>query len=243
MTQVLTLFIVAALLREPPANPRPGQALNDNFVVSATTQELAEAVLEQAEELRKQIAREWLGEELPPGVGFTSICATLTEKSDDTRTFVADDKCRDNLMYLTTSRAKMLGSGLAHEITHTVLATQFRGKLPVWAEEGAASLRDDPERIALRRRIIQWFERTGNWPALREILTARQILPRDHAANTVAASLTEHLLSRGDRARFLEFAIAGKNSDWEVALHRFYGIRNVNELQGAWQNWARKQGE
>ena len=58
------------------------------------------------------------------------------------------------------------------------------------------------------------------------------------AAYTVATSLTEFLLTRGDRREFLKFAVDGKERGWTSALKSHYGIESLGELQRAWQQWA-----
>jgi hypothetical protein len=128
---------------------------------------------------------------------------------------------------------------LAHEIVHVVLATQFRDRLPAWADEGAASTVDDQPRILARRRIVAWFARTGNWPSLETVFDAPSISPEDQATYSVAASVTQYLLARGGKAKFLRFAVAGKASGWDRALDEFYDLGSVADLQAAWQAWAR----
>ena len=233
----LACFVVA--VATTTSEPGSGLAHNENFVVSAPSQELAQGILKNAEGLRKQIALDWLGEELPSSVGPASIHVTISDTTDRGHTWPIDDPNRRyHLIWLTTSREKALSSALAHEIVHTVFATEFSGGLPTWAEEGAACLQDDPDRLARRRRTIDWMARTGNWPDLERVLEAQTILATDHATYSVAASLTQFLLGRGDKAKFLSFCRQGKSAGWDAALTRCYGIRSVRELQAAWQTWT-----
>ena len=55
---------------------------------------------------------------------------------------------------------------------------------------------------------------------------------------SVAASVTEYLLRRGDKARLLRFAVSGKTAGWDTALREHYGLRSAEEFQQAWQAWA-----
>jgi len=238
MAHVASLF---AVLASPAVALSAGLAHNENFIVLAPDKQLADAVAGQADAFRKQVAQEWLGTELPPSVGRTIINVTLSDTEDTGFTWAIDQPERKyHKMWLTTTRQRALGSSLCHEITHVVLATRFPERLPSWAEEGAASLKDDSQRRDTRRRIIAWYAQTGNWPNLANVLRAETILGEDQASYSVAASLTEYLLTRGDKAKFLRFAKSGKETGWDLALQQFYGVRTVRELQAAWQAWASK---
>ncbi|HIA18772.1 MAG TPA: hypothetical protein EYN70_05025 [Planctomycetaceae bacterium] len=216
-----------------------GFAHNDNFIVFAPNQVLAEAVLERAGRFRAQVAKEWMGEQLPPSVGRTVIHASLSETKESGLTWAIDCPERKlHKLWVSGTRDKVLGSTLHHEIVHTVLATRFPDRLPIWAEEGAASRKDDQQRIDIRKRIIDWYARTGNWPELQTILNARSIVGSDQASYSVAASVTEYLLSLGDHAQFLRFAVAGKKNGWDAALQQHYNVASVGHLQVAWEKWA-----
>lgn len=216
-----------------------GFAHNDNFVVLAPDQSLAAEVLNKANVFRKQIAEEWLGEELPPGIGEALIHVTLSATEDNGLAWPIDDPGRKlHKVWLTTSREGAVGSTLYHEIVHLVMATQFPDRLPAWAEEGIASLSDDPQRAQIRERVLGWYSRTGNWPDLAGILQYPAVAHSDKAAYSVAVSVTEYLLSRADKATFLRFAQAGKREGWDRALEHHYRIASVRDLQGAWQTWA-----
>lgn len=231
----LILFGLAAA----PAAQAAGVARSENFIVMAPDQVLADQVLVRAEDYRRQAAKEWLGQELPPGVGRAIIHVVVCEAEDTGLTWPIDSPQRKfHRLFLRASRERLLGSGLGHEITHLVFAVRYPGRLPVWADEGAASLSDDQSRTDIRRDVIQRYVRTGNWPDLRPILEARTIGASDRATYSVARSLTEYLLSRGDRATFLRFAVAGKEGGWDRALREHYAIHTVPELQLAWQAWA-----
>jgi len=239
MLQPLACLLV--LIGADPATPAAdiGLAYNENFIVSAPTRQLAEAVLHKAEQYRKELALKWLGEELPRGIGATSIQVKLSESADQNASSVAiRPSQRYHLIWLKTSRSKALGTALAHEIAHTVLATQFRDSLPAWVEEGIAGLEDDQQRKQLRQKIIAWYARSGNWPDIRNTLRAQMISDRDLATHAVAGSLTQFLLTRGTRTTLLQFALAGKSNGWDGALRQYYGIASVAELQRQWQQWA-----
>lgn len=226
-------------LPTPPAEGARHTAASANFVVSAPDKALAEEVLRKAESLRQSLAQRWLKETLPAGVGPTVIRVKLSQAEDKGLSWVADNQARlSHLMWLTTSRELAVGSTLAHEMTHVVLATRYPGEMPPFATEGAACEQDDPERLAMRKQIVAWWAQTGNWPHVSDALEARQIAPSDAARYALACSLTEFLLERGDRLHFLKFAVAGARQGWPTAVRDFYGYSDLMSLQTAWRDWV-----
>lgn len=214
-------------------------AANANFVITAPDRELAEAVLTKAEALREALAVRWLGEKLPAGVGPTVIRVKLSSTEDKGLSWVAENDSRlSHLMWLTTSRERALGTTLAHEMTHVVLATRYPGAVPAFATEGAACEQDDAERVAMRREIVAWWAQNGAWPHVAELFESRQIEPTDMAQYAHACSVAAFLLSRGGRAKFIDFAVAGQERTWPVAVREFYGFDDLMSLQSAWRDWA-----
>lgn len=226
----------------PSACLATGFETSSNFTVFAPDQATAEAVLAQAERYRKEAALEWLGKELPPSVGPTTINVRIADDKDEAFTWAIDSPRRSShKIWVTASRDRALGSTLRHEITHTVLATRYPGALPEWAEEGAASLNDNPKRQKTRQQILDWYVETGHWPSLQRLLNARVITPGDAASYSVAASLTRYLLSRKDKTTFLTFARDGMRDGWERAVRAHYGISTVGNLQAGWQAWSARK--
>lgn len=227
-----------------------GLATSDNFLVLTASlaspqqdSQYAEAVLFNAESLRKEIAREWLGEELPPSVGKTTVNVAFSDQRDAGLTWAKDDPRRQrHMLYLTTSPEKALGSTLAHEMVHVVFATRFPhpNGVAAWLEEGIASKYDDPDRQATRDQILSWAVKTGNWPRLETVLDAQAIPATEKEMYAVAASLTDFFLARGDKATLIAFGLSGRKRGWDPALQEHYRLRDVQELQVAWQAWVRE---
>jgi len=233
----LVLFL--ASLAVPAVTQGAGFAFDQNVKVLAESQALAEEVLAKANRLRARIAEAWLGAPLKPDAGPVVIQVRVSESADDNFSWPMDNPKRTlHAIWLTTTRQRALGSALEHEMTHIVLATALPDRLPAWAEEGAASLTDDSERVAARRRLLDGYARTGNWPDLKGILETRRVGAGDEAGYVVAASLTEYLLTEGDRAKFLRFAQMGKEYGWDYALKQVYGIRSLADLERAWRGWT-----
>jgi hypothetical protein len=235
-----TQFLLAvALGLFPTLALGAGLARSDNFLVMADDEATARDVLARAEQYRREVAEEWLGEELPPSIGQSVLNVEISDAEDDAHTWVLDNLERKyHRVWVTGSRQQVTGGMLRHEITHVVMATRYPQGLPLWAEEGAASLSDDARRIEIRRQIIRWYARTGNWPYLTRVFDTEALRSGDRETYAIAASVTEYLLSRGDKATFLQFATSGREDGWDSALDRYYGIRSVDELSAAWRRWA-----
>ena len=232
----LVCLVGAATLRAQ------GLAHNKNYIVLTADQQLAEDVLQSAQQFREQLANRWFGKPLPTGAGRTIIHIEVARDGQDRGlTWLIDSPQRKHhKVWLVTNQDRATGSTLQHEILHTLFATRYPEGLPAWIDEGAASLCDDAERFDIRRRVIDSFVRTGNWPDLRRTLNASTISKTNREAYSVAATVTQFLLTRGDRSKFLKFAVTGRNEGWDVALRQHYGMRGIDQLQQAWQQWARQ---
>lgn len=241
-----TLALLACAARCDAA----GFAMSDNFTVFTPAypthedaQAYAQEVLRSAEAWRSEIARQWLGEELPPSVGQTTVNVSFSEQRDAGITWAKDDPRRKyHTLYLTTSPDRALGSTLAHEMVHVVLATRFPHprRLPAWLEEGIASSYDDGPRQAARQQILAWMAKTGNWSDVESIFNLQNIAGQDKQAYAVASSLTQFLLTRGDQRTLLEFGQHARQDGWDAALRKCYRIRTVPDLQRAWQEWVQQ---
>ena len=242
-------YVFLLVLLTPTIAFAAGHVFNANFSVFTPeresqdqTEAYAQQMLSQAERYRKEIAEEWLGTELPEGVGRTHINVSFSDSQDRGLTWPDDGPRRTlHALYLTTSPDRALGNTLKHEMCHVVFATRFPmdKRLPTWIEEGIASRYDDDQRGRSRLQMARWWEQTGNWPTIERVLKATRLPATDRVGYTVAASLTEFLLSRGDKTTLISFAQAAQ-TDLAGALRMHYRIRSVADLQAEWQTWLRK---
>jgi hypothetical protein len=229
-------------LAAPVSSLAADMASGENGVVFAPTAELAQAVLKKAGEYRRETALEWLGDELPPSVGRVRIHVEIAEDANSGQTWPIDSAGRCfHTIWITGKEADVTGSLLKHEITHAVLATQFPEGLPPALDEGIASTADDAGRVAIRRRILDWFTQTGNWPRLGSVLESRVILADDRQSYAIASSVVEFLLTREDKATLLRFARSTKANGWDEALRMHYQIGGIAELESQWKSWAAQQ--
>ncbi len=220
---------------------------NENFVVFTPTQptgeltaRLTKSVLAKADQYRKEIALEWLGEELPPSVGQTILNVDFADGPDRGLTWAKDHVDRKyHSVYLVVPREEAIDALLAHEMVHVVLATRYPHpqRLPAWLEEGIASRYDDAQRHNTRQQIEQWFVKTGSAPRLANALTSENIPADDRETYAICASVTDWLLTQGDKKLLLRFGRTAAQSGLDRALRECYGIQDVTALDSLWRSW------
>ena len=95
--------------------------------------------------VRVEIAKAWLGRELPRWQAPCPIRVKLTTGEAGGLTSFGFNRGRvtDQNMVVEGRLERILASALPHEITHTVFAAHFGGPMPRWADEGASLLSED----------------------------------------------------------------------------------------------------
>ncbi len=240
------MFASAALLlalccgpAEAVTESTSGFASSDNFVVYAPTQELADEVLKKSEQLRTKLARAWLDKELAPGVGAAMIFIKSSNTESHGFTW---PKNRPEEKYhsvtIRSSREATLATILPHELTHALMATEFGGKLPRWADEGVACFQDRSELSGERRLSLIRFAQANQWPSLEGVLRRESCRSDDHNFFTVAHSVTEFLLERDNPKTFFAFAIDGAEKGWEFSARTHYEFRGLRDLDSQWREWV-----
>jgi hypothetical protein len=216
-----------------PDTSTPGQA-----------QQFAELLLERAEAYRAEIAKEWLGAELPAGAGRSTIYVEFSSIEDLGLTWAKDRPERNShTIWLNTSPRLAIGETLKHEVAHAVFATKYPHphRLPSWIEEGIASRYDNEIRRDTRDQLARSWVRTGRAVRLEQVLDSSDLHSSDEYSYAAATSLVSFLLSRGDAQSVVRFAEDGERSGWIAALRAHYGIQSLDELQAQWEAWLARQ--
>lgn len=210
-----------------------------NFVVEATTPDIARKVAEHAESCRTTIARQWLGKELPAWGTPCPIRVKLTagEAGGVTSFGFSRGKVSDQDMVVEGRLDRILASALPHEVTHTIFAAYFGGPMPRWADEGASLLSEDlRERQRHDQITVDLLARRGDFPLSR--LFRMEEYPSDLMGfYGQGYSISRFLIEMGGRPRFLKFVRDGLQSGWDAATRTHYGLADVRELDRAWHSW------
>jgi hypothetical protein len=210
-----------------------------NFVVEATTPEVARQVAERAEACRVSIAKAWLGHELPPWPTPCPVKVKITrgEAGGLTSFGFRRGKVDDQSMSVEGRLDRILASSLPHEVTHTVFAAFFGGPMPRWADEGASLLSEDL--LEYRRHdqiVVDLISRRGNIPL--ERLFKVEDYPDDLMGfYGQGYSISRFLVEMGGRPRFLAFVKDGSKTGWDAAARTHYGLAGVHEVDRAWRSW------
>jgi hypothetical protein len=212
-----------------------------NFVVEAPSREVAQRVAEQAEICRINIARAWLGHDLPPWSTACPIRVRLTSGEAGGLTSFGFNQGRvtDQSMTVEGRIDRILASAIPHEVTHTVFASYFGGPMPRWADEGASLLREDDRELHRHDQIAyDLLARRGELPLAR--LFVIENYPKDLMSfYGQGYSISRFLVEMGGRPRFLRFVRDGLKDGWDPATRIHYQLANVRELDRAWRSWHR----
>ncbi|WP_425398767.1 hypothetical protein [Aeoliella sp.] len=166
----------------------------------------------------------------------TTIYLEIDDDRSSARTLIGTPE-GGHMMWLYGSEEEITGSLLDHELAHVVLASRFGDAMPIWANEGIASRYDNERRKTIRQQKLAGFVAIESWPHLDRLLESEIRQQWQYAA---AESLTDFLIERGGRQKFVEF-VADSRGSVERALAAHYGIRSVSQLEHQWRAAVRKQ--
>jgi len=216
-----------------------------NFVINAPTPELAQECGLEAERLRKALAIEWLGKEMPNWFQPCPVTIDVDERkgAGGETSFVFDrGEVFGWRMSIQGSRERLLDSVLPHEITHTVFASHFRQALPRWADEGACTTVEHPGEQRRHHEMLIQFLQTNRGLAFNRMF-AMMNYPQDiMPLYAQGHSVSRYLIEQGGKRKYVDFVGDGlKTRDWPGAVRKHYGVRDLGVLQVSWLDWV-KQG-
>src|SRR5580698_7892630 len=217
-----------------------------NFVVTTGDADFARQCAETAEKYRKELAREWLGHDLPRWFRPCQISVTVGQigaGGATTFTFAAG-QVFGWTMKVQGSPERILDSVIPHEVSHTIFASHFRRPLPRWADEGAASL---VEHESERRRQSMLLQQVFNTPQripLTSLISMKEYPGDMQSVLTMYAegySLADYLVQSGGetgKERYLRFLTDANDKGWNHAIRTWYGLPDVTSLERRWSNWV-----
>jgi hypothetical protein len=207
-----------------------------NFVVHAPTPQIAQQIGQWAEHYRKEKAQLWLGREMP---AWPQPCPLIVQVSMDgpsgaTSFNFSQGQVLSQKMEIRGPLDRLIASVLPHEITHTVFAYYFRTPVPRWADEGGSVLSEDDLERDRHDKLVRSILNNGRQIPVRRLFSLREYPREVMCLYAQGYSISDYLVKRSDRQTFLQFVAAGMQGNWDGAAQRFYGHRNVEELEGAW---------
>jgi hypothetical protein len=217
-----------------------------SFLVTAPTPDLAKAVGDAAERLRRDLAIEWLGRELPDWVDPCPISVqvgpNLGASGQTSFMFVGDgSQPRGWTMAVRGTPERVLDSVLPHEITHTIFATHFGQKLPRWADEGACTTVEHQSERAKQEMLLVQFLTTNRGIAFNEMFRMTEYPADMLPLYAQGFSLARFFIALGGKQKFVEYVGEGlRTRNWTASTAKFYGIRSLSELQLTWVEWVRR---
>jgi hypothetical protein len=215
-----------------------------NFVVSAPTPQLAKEIGDQAEVYRRDLAIEWIGQELPAWSKPCPINAQVSPNlgAGGATSFVFDrGEVYGWKMNIQGSHERILDSVLPHEVTHTIFASYFRQPLPRWADEGACTTMEHRSEIAKQEKNLINYLHTGRGIPFSQMFAMKEYPQDVLPLYAQGHSLSEWLIEARGRKEFLAFLADGmKDENWPRAVHEHYGFDNLLTMQTAWNDWVRQ---
>lgn len=202
-----------------------------NFVVYASSRQLAKEIGEAAEKYRETLAVSWFGD---PVQDWESPCVIRILEGESIRPNVEFD-ADDWELSLQAPRRRLIESLLPRGILHALFATRFQQPVPLWSVEGAGITVETPaERAEYDKMLVEFL--TSNRGIAFNRLFAMEEHPADYLAMLAQShSVVQFLVNQHGRRKFVAFLEDGVESkDWPAAVGQHYGFPDLSALQLAW---------
>ncbi|WP_198953684.1 hypothetical protein [Rhodopirellula sp. MGV] len=213
---------------------------SQNFYVEAETQALADAVCEQAERSRKELAIYWLGKELPPWPQPCPITVHAGPRLAAQGATTYNPRPVSNFrMEVIGTTERILDSVLPHEVTHTVLATHFGRPLPRWADEGICTTVEHAAERNKHEHKLREFLRSKRGIAMNRLFLLTEY-PQDMLPMYAQGySVCRFLVEQEGPHQFIHFLEDWmKTNSWTSNVKKYYGYDSLSDLQQSWLNWV-----
>jgi hypothetical protein len=231
--------VLAAVLASLGASAR-----TPNFVVTAPTVEFAQTVGQEAERCRRELAREWLGQELPR---WPEPCPITVHVGPQLGAGGATSFAFHHgqpfgwTMTIQGSSERILDSVLPHEITHTIFATYFGRPLPRWADEGACTTVEHVSERTKQHQLLLAFLVSGRGIAFSRMFAMKEYPHDVLPLYAQGYSLARYLIAQRGKQAFIQYLGEGmRHNNWSEATKRHYGFGDLSELQISWLDWVRR---
>jgi hypothetical protein len=238
-------LVVAALSSFGAVSESEGAShRTENFIVTAPAQDVAYNVAETAENLRRDLAIEWLGREIAPWQDKCPITVHVGPQlgaGGATSFMFENSRPFGWTMTIQGSRERILDSVLPHEITHTIFATHFGRPLPRWADEGACTTVEDISERQKQHDMLYEFLTTSRGIAFNDMFAMTEYPSDVLPLYSQGYSLARYFIAQGGKPKFMKYVGDGMNSNnWTQATQKHYGFSSLSELQVTWLEWVRR---
>ncbi|MEM6473742.1 MAG: hypothetical protein AAF802_29555 [Planctomycetota bacterium] len=210
-----------------------------NFLVHAPTQQLADTVAQAAERYRDELAEYWLGRRLPRWSSPCPIKVVAGQLAAQGVTRYDRFTGSNFQMEVIGTPERILDSVLPHEVTHTVLATHFRGPLPRWADEGiCTTVEHEAERRKHEIKLLE-FLRTRRGIAMNTMFLLKEYPADMLPMYAQGYSVCRFLIEQSGPRQFVKF-IEGymQQQSWTENVRKHYGYESLEQLQTSWLAWV-----
>jgi len=135
----------------------------------------------------------------------------------------------------------LLDATIPHEITHLVLGDLLSGEVPLWANEGAATVAEPYTKQRRYRALLGRHLARGRGYQLRGLMNLKGYPDGGFKGLFYAQSnsVVRFLLSMGTHADFLDFLELAQTRGYDWALRYVYKIAGFDDLQRRWVEFAR----
>ncbi|MBW3597120.1 MAG: hypothetical protein KY475_07575 [Planctomycetes bacterium] len=214
-----------------------------HFMVTAATPQLAQEIGQYAERYRRELAVEWLGEELPPWSEPCPIQAQVAPNlgAGGATSFMFRGKQPFGWrMTIQGSRERILDSVLPHEITHTIFATHFGRPLPRWADEGACTVVEHAAERQKQEQLLIRFLTSNKGIAFNKMFAMMEYPSDMLPLYSQGYALAQFFIAQGGKRKFVKYVGEGmQTNNWTATTRKYYGYTSLSDLQVTWVEWIR----
>lgn len=240
MDRLKITLVLAGLGLFMGAGPR-----TQNFIVDSPDPAFSAQVAEAAEAYRRKLALEWLGRELPPWQQPCPIRVVFEPQAHGATSFRFSGPTGESgqpfdwQMEVYGTPERILDSVLPHEITHTILASHFKQRLPRWLDEGACSSVEHVSEIRKQEHNLLVFLTTGKGIPFNRMVRMMEYPPEMLPLYAQGFSVVRFMLEIDSKPHFVNFVRQGlQTQDWDGAVEDFYGFQDLSDLQVTWNQWV-----
>jgi hypothetical protein len=212
-----------------------------NFAVEAADPAIAAQVAKAAEQLRHDLAVEWLGSTLPDWPKRCTITVVVGSRlAPGGATTTVYDRGEVFVWRMSVQGApeRIFDCVLPHEMTHAIFASYFRRQLPRWADEGGATnVEAECQKAKYRAMLIKCLN-AGRGIDVGPMLATTEYPADVWPMYSESYALAEFLIQRGGRRKYIAFLTDGlKDGQWSNRIREYYAYADVDQLQTAWSDW------